>query len=845
MRTGLLRLLRAALVAALCCAGWPISAQTLDEVDVRVQSDASVVRLRFNAAVRFLQQVPTAEADLFEVRFELVTTDEAIRRQASAEFRRVPAQGGLPALTITYEPQANTRTQTLLLRFARAVPLQVRQGGNARSLEFVVRTAPLPPPPPPPPPQAGRFGVLLETLPLAQKDQAKPIPAALQTLEVVTSETLVDGVASLQVAVGFFRTREEAESARAAVLNRFPQARVVDLAERKAEVPVSVARAPAFVPPPALPASAPAPEAPASAPAPEPAASAPVAAPPAAPAAEPVPATPEETERLAADMLGRARDALAARRTEAAISLLNDLLKLPPNAQSAAAQELIGNAWEQGGSPGRARVEYELYLQLYPQGEGARRVSARLAALGVEPKQAAAPARTEAVRPYNGSIAQYYYGGKAKSKSLVNISEGIDQATLTRTTESAIVTSVDLGARFVGEDSEVRGVVRGSGTKSLLADTHSSSSISAAYVDWRRLPDGIAVRGGRQSPISGGLLGIFDGVSVAMPVGQGLKIDVMGGRPSNALVSAPGERLAAVVVEADGLAERWGGNAYLLDQTTEGIANRRALGTELRYAGDQWSLNALVDYDTLFKEVNALSVHGSVQLGGQTTVTLLVDERRAPSLQLTNALISNPGFTSLKDLLAAKSMAQVKDEALATSAKARQFLLSVARPLDTKWQIATDLRYSAVGALPKVGDFDAQPATGSQYTGTVQLTGTNLYSARDINNFNFSYTTTPRLKGMQLAYNNLIGMLQDNALTLEPSIRLYLQRTPHTAESVDDNSTRTTRIGPGLRATYKTSLRSSLLTELLYEQSSTKGPGTNSDSTRSAFFYVGYRYELF
>ncbi|MFO1271914.1 MAG: hypothetical protein U1F50_09590 [Rubrivivax sp.] len=837
----LLRLLRAALVAALVGLGGPLVAQTLDEVDVRAQSDASIVRLRFNGAVRFLQQVPTAEADLFEVRFELVTTDEAIRRQVVAEFRRVPAQGGLPALTITYEPQANSRTQQLLLKFARAVPMQVRQGGNARSLEFVVRTAPLPPPPPPPPPQAGRFGVLLETLPMAQKDRATPIPAALQALEVVTSETLVDNVPSLQVAVGFFRTREEAESARAAVASRFPQARVVDLAERRAEVAVPVPQAPPFVPPaPAAAASAPAPEAAASAP--EAAASA--AAAPAPPSAEPVPASAEETERLAAELMARAREALASKRTEAAITQLNDLLKLPPNAQSTPAQELIGNAWEQAGSPGRARVEYELYLKLYPGAEGTARVTARLAALGVEPQRAAAPARTDAAQPYNGSIAQYYYGGKARSKSLVNLSAGIDQATLSRTTESAIVTSVDLGGRLVGEDSETRAVLRGSGTKSLIADTHSSSSISAAYVDWKRQPDGIALRAGRQSPISGGLLGIFDGVSMAMPAGQGLKVDLMGGRPAGELVSTPGERLLAAVLEADGLAERWGGNLYLLDQTSQGYTNRRALGTEVRYAGDQWSLNALADYDVTFRELNALSVHGSVQLGGQTTLTLLADDRRAPALQLTNALISRPGYDSLKSLVQDLGMEQVKAEAQAITAHARQFLVSLARPLDPRWQIAADLRYSSVGALPAVGEIPEQPATGSQYTTSVQLTGTNLFSKRDIHNFNLAYTTTPRLKGVQFAYNNLVGMLEDNALTLEPSIRLYLQRTPNT-DTTGDNSTRTTRVGPGLRATWKASTKGSLLGELLYEVSSTKGPSGGSDSTRSAFFYVGYRYELF
>ena len=57
---------------------------------------------------------------------------------------------------------------------------------------------------------------------------------------------------------------------------------------------------------------------------------------------------------------------------------------------------------------------------------------------------------------------------------------------------------------------------------------------------------GLAVRVGRQSPISGGLLGYFDSVSLSYPFRTGWKFDLMGGVPANPLVSAPAERLAAV-----------------------------------------------------------------------------------------------------------------------------------------------------------------------------------------------------------------------------------------------------------------------------------------------------------
>ena len=562
----------------------------------------------------------------------------------------------------------------------------------------------------------------------------------------------------------------------------------------------------------------------------------------ASPAAAAASGANSDVDNRAADLLARAKESLAARKNESAIESLNQLLLLPPNPASQEAQELIGLAWERTGNERRARVEYELYLKLFPEGEGAQRVSQRMASLEAGPTtptlstnaslDGSAP-KTEQSK-FTGNIAQYYYGGKARSQSLVNIAAGIDQSTLTTTTESAIVTSADLGARYSTPDSETRVVVRGTNSANLQASSHSASLLNAAYVDHKRTASGLAVRIGRQSSISGGLLGLFDGVSLTYPVTPGWKVDLMGGVPANPLVSAPSERLLAAVVEADGIFERWGGNVYFIDQTTEGIANRRALGAEVRYSDESLSVYSLVDYDILFRAVNAVSLQGSFQAPGQTTITVLVDTRKAPSLQMTNALISS-GAASLSTLLQLQTLEQVRDAARATTAQAKQALISVSRPLSEKWQVAGDLRYSAIGALPAVGDFEATPATGGQYGVTLQLTGSNLYSSRDINNFNLSLLSTPTFRGTQVAYNNLTGVL-DNDLTVEPSMRFYTQR--------DNLGVKVYRVTPGLRASYRLSGRASILGEGIFEHSNTTGP-TNHDTTNSVFFYLGYRYELF
>jgi hypothetical protein len=185
-------------------------------------------------------------------------------------------------------------------------------------------------------------------------------------------------------------------------------------------------------------------------------------------------------------------------------------------------------------------------------------------------------------------------------------------------------------------------------------------------------------------------------------------------------------------------------------------------------------------------------------------------------------------------LLQLKSLNQVQQDALATAAQARQAMVSISRPLTPKWQSSMDFRYSEIGALPAVGTFQAQPATGAQYNVSFQLTGSNLYSSRDINGFNVSYITSDTLSGTQFAYNNLTG-IWDNRASLEPSIRLYTQ--------TDNTSTKVTRVSPGVRMSYKLSNRASVMGEGIYEASQTDGP-TNHETSSSMYFYVGYRYDF-
>lgn len=794
-----------------------VSGQTIESLQWVDISGQPVARITFNANVRFLRQAPPVAADLSQLSFQIVAAEDAVLKQTVEEGKRLEGADSKVGITLTYIPSPSEHTKLLNLRFSKKVHVNARQGPGARTidLDFVDASGSgLSRPVLPELPTMAQtedqrqYAVVLQTFAVVDAAAMPRVPAEFQDYAVFTRAFEQDGNKVFALTLGYFRTKQDAELVLQRALARFPTAKVLKL---EAVAPAVTAVAP-------VPTSPPANESDSTAAAENPLSSA-------------------EVNAKAEALLITGRQALTEQRWQDAADILNQVLLLPPNPSSQEAQELIGLVWEGLRQPGKARIEYQLYLKLYPNAEGAARVTQHLTAMGGATAVTGTKSVNTPVQPrftYTGSVSQYYYGGQTKTDSLVNISAGIDQNTLSRTNQSALVTSVDIAGRYTSENSDTKLVLRDTYTQNFISSTNTQSGLSAVYVDYRIKDPKVDVRLGRQSAIGGSMFGLFDGVSVAVPIASKYKLDAMIGVPANTLVSAPSQRLAGVTLEADNLFQHWGGNISLADQSTEGISDRRAMGLEVRYFGENLSMYSQIDYDLNFRTLNALTVQGSLQGPYDTTITMLLDDRKAPSLQLSDALISS-GATSLKTLLQLKSLSEVQDMALATAAQAKQALFSVSRALSPKWQGSVDLRYSEIGALPAVGDFQATPATGAQIGVSLQLTGSNLYSKRDINGFNISVLNSDTMSGTQIAYNNLTGFL-DNKATFEPSLRLYTQ--------TDNTSTKVVRISPGVRMSYKVTERASVLGEVIYEESKTDGP-TNHENSSSVFFYVGYRYDFF
>ena len=606
------------------------------------------------------------------------------------------------------------------------------------------------------------------------------------------------------------------------LLQRFPNARIVDLARRREESLRATAKAAA--PPAAAP----------------PVAAPPVGAPPVAAPPAPLLAAPQtDVDKSAAQLMSSGRAALASGKPETATEVFNQLLILPPNRFSQEAQELIGLARERSGELAKAKVEYELYLRLFPEGEGAKRVRGRLAqlqsTLAAAPGAGPAAAARPPSRTLNGSFSQFYYGGRSRIETAFNTPLTPDRETLSMVDMSSLVTNVDLNGRFRSAESDTRLVFRDSYTHSFLENRTSFNRLNAAYYEYRGLQNGLSTRLGRQVGLTGGLPARFDGAHGGLDLSPTLRVNAVVGSPVEYPKIDSRRTFYGLNLDFANVADRWSGNLFALNQTVDGILDRRAVGAEARYLRGGSSLYSMVDYDVSYKVFNIAMLQGTLQTDGGTVFNALVDRRRAPTLGTTNAVLGQP-TTSIRTLLETVTEAQLREQARHVTAIATQGLLGFSTPVVPNWQAGLDARLTNVGALPATEinniPIPAQPATGNIWSYAAQMTGSKLYSSRDINVFSATYLRSPTFRGQLYSYNNVTAL---DTWTLEPSLRYYTQK--------DSFDVRLTRLTPLLRLTYRVREKITLETEFAWEKSRTVSPVQQEDTVRQ-FWYIGYRVDL-
>lgn len=571
----------------------------------------------------------------------------------------------------------------------------------------------------------------------------------------------------------------------------------------------------------------------------------PVAPPSAAPAPSgaPVAAARPGVEQEAAAAMGEARAAMSRNDYEAAVLPLNRALNLPPNSQSQEAQELIGVARERLGEIDKARVEYELYLKLYPEGAGAGRVRERLVALGepsvvlegpksVVGSETAAPAYTAW-----GSVSQFYYGGQSRVQQTTTVTTPatgattIDTNALTTTDQSQVITTADANGRWRQGPWDNRLVFQDAYTWNFLSGGSNSNRLNALYAETRYEPNNILARFGRQVGTSGGVLGRFDGGLGSWGFLPDWRLGLVGGELVD---SPPGVRqtFAGTSVDRDNLFTNTSGQLFGVYQRVVNVTDRIGVGGEVRYFDTTRTAYGLFDYDPTFHATNIASFQGTSQFATGTVLNVLLDYRRTPTLQLANVVV--PAQTSdIAQLINLYGESAVRNEAKAFTPVSRVYLIGVTQPFAEKWQAGIDFRLSSLTGLPATAVTPAVPGTGNVYTYTAQLIGTSLTRFQDILVINGSVLHGSLLNAAQAVID--YRFLPMAVLSLEPSFKYYYQK--------DNVGNHLTRLTPGMRVILQLRRYFSLEGEYDFERTHTYG-GSVEGTVNQQFFYIGWRWEF-
>ncbi|HEX4585990.1 MAG TPA: hypothetical protein VH183_14270 [Burkholderiaceae bacterium] len=230
------------LLAALCAIAIPAPAiaAILGDPESLTEGSDAVVRVHLDARVRYERHAPGGTADLVEVFFQTFGQDQmagpSVERQVKA-----PEHGRVPEVTVSYPVQfrAQDQARKIIVRFARKVTFKVRGGPTDQTIDIVLPG--LAGVPPPVLGAAGavekdRYAISLQTVSLERQRDLRAVPARLQDYTVFTTRGWLGGAATVELDLGYFDTKAEADQARQSLLREFPDAAVFDAIERKARM---------------------------------------------------------------------------------------------------------------------------------------------------------------------------------------------------------------------------------------------------------------------------------------------------------------------------------------------------------------------------------------------------------------------------------------------------------------------------------------------------------------------------------------------------------------------------------------------------------------------------------
>jgi len=537
-------------------------------------------------------------------------------------------------------------------------------------------------------------------------------------------------------------------------------------------------------------------------------------------------------------LMADARRSMIAGEISRAIQIYTKVLQQEANEHQQDAQEYLALARERNGQIAHAKAEYQRYLSVYPNSEGAARVSQRLAALlassgDTRATQAASSTSGDGTRRSSSpawkirTFASQFY--RRDANQLNDQEEIISQ--------SSLYTDISIDARRRGERFDFSARLTGGHRYNLLDETERDDRdvrLSYAYADLADSKIRLRGRLGRQTRNSGGVLGRFDGLNLTYGITERLELEAVAGKPVFSTAnSVDGERTFYGLSAGFGpIGENLDIRVFVLQQEIEGMTDRQAVGGELRYFGENKSFWGMVDYNTEFDELGSVFLQGSWRLPSNFTISGVVDRRLSPYLTLGNAMIGQfvDDFSELTTLFTEDEIYQF---ALDRSAIMTTVTVGLSRPLTPKLQLGFNATQSRVEETPESGGVLANPASEYGYY-SIDLVASSLFGRRDVTIFGLRFSDSDSANAYTLNIDSRFQI--GRSWRISPRLRVDYRQ-------INADASEQWIYTPGLRFEYRWA-RKVRLELMAGKQFSSRELSSSLDEDRESY-YISAGYQIF
>ena len=537
------------------------------------------------------------------------------------------------------------------------------------------------------------------------------------------------------------------------------------------------------------------------------------------------------------ELMAEARSAMVGGEISRAVQLYTKVLRAPNHDRHAEAQELLGLAREKNGQTAHAKAEYQRYLALYPNDEGAARVQQRLAALlatGRQADSAAGVVSTASVGNgsraapsawrFNTFFSQYY---RRDANQLNDEDQVVSQ--------SALYSDINFDARRRGSRFDFSSRLSAGYRNDFLDEGFGSGNqlrVSYAYADLADATTGLRGRIGRQSKNTDGILGRFDGLDLGYRLAERVALNLTLGQPVNSATDGfDSERsFVGASVNYGPLFEDLELSAFFVQQQIGGIEDRQALGTEFRYFSEKQSLWGLIDYDTSYNEISSAYLQGSWRIASRLTISASVDQRHAPYLSAGSALIGQP-VESFAQLLDFWTEAEIRQLSLDRAPLASSYTAAISYSVSPRLQLSFDTNHSTIDATPESGGVAATPESTYDYFSTT-LVASSLFTEGDVSMFGLRYSDSDSTQVLSVNIDSRFPLGQH--WRINPRLRVDQRRI------LSDDSDELL-FTPGIRVQYRRGRRMRFELEAGKQFASRDVVIGDNIDRESYFFNLGYQ----